>query len=270
MPDPTHRERQAGINRTTADAWSRYAPHRQRVMAMVPDGRDALLLGAGNCNDVDLRALAERFEALHLADVDGVACDAAVKRATIEARVHAVELTGLVDRLATWKETPPEPKALRSLTAEASRGVAARLPGPFDVVISAGLLSQIVLAAIETLGLEHAAFGPVSVSLVVAHLQLALGLLRPGGALVLVVDTAPRPPGFFEALPETSSLSELLAELEALRQCVPATELGFVVSALRHLAPGAAIEMSEPWLWPIAHDRTSLVYGLVCRRPAGS
>ncbi len=235
-------------------------------MAMIPAaGRELLVLGAGNANDIDLSALGERFESIHLADIGGHACQSAAEQARVETIVHELELTGLVDRLPSWKEEPPQPKVLRAITEQASREVGKRLPGPFDVVTSAGLLSQIVLSALEVLGRDHVAFGPASVSLVVAHLRLALGLLRPGGTLVLAVDTAPRPPAFFDQLGDDADLSKALVELEAIGQCIPATEVGFVVSVLKHLAPGAAVTMAEPWVWRIGQDRSSLVYGLVCQ-----
>ena len=54
-------------NAAVADAWARFAPHRARVMELLlaaAEGRTfprLALLGAGNCNDVDLKRLLERY-----------------------------------------------------------------------------------------------------------------------------------------------------------------------------------------------------------------
>ncbi|MFT5326875.1 MAG: hypothetical protein ACI8P0_004758, partial [Planctomycetaceae bacterium] len=68
-------------NEESRDAWHRYARHRERVtellLGTVSDTslecdstrtRRLCLLGAGNCNDVDLKRLAETFDEIHLVD----------------------------------------------------------------------------------------------------------------------------------------------------------------------------------------------------------
>ncbi|MEM7608594.1 MAG: hypothetical protein AAF411_24840, partial [Myxococcota bacterium] len=72
-------------NARLAGEWDRYAPHRRRVMALLAallHGKSRIaLLGAGNGNDVDLRALIERDHELHLFDLDAAALARAKARA---------------------------------------------------------------------------------------------------------------------------------------------------------------------------------------------
>ena len=79
---------QAQANRSTRDHWRYFAPHRAQIQGLIlPDvgkvrhgGRSLCVLGAGNCNDVDLKALTEAFEEVHLVDLDAPALEAAVER----------------------------------------------------------------------------------------------------------------------------------------------------------------------------------------------
>src|SRR5687767_6985847 len=65
-------------NRDVRDLWERYRGHRQRVtaeiLALAPAGAEpggrVCLLGAGNANDLELEALASRFDEIHLVDID--------------------------------------------------------------------------------------------------------------------------------------------------------------------------------------------------------
>jgi len=66
-------EQQVANNSRSASLWDIYADHRRRLTDLVVSsarGSDLVVLGAGNANDLDLAALACRFERIHLADVD--------------------------------------------------------------------------------------------------------------------------------------------------------------------------------------------------------
>lgn len=259
----------AELNRSTRACWDRYAAHRERVMRLVPRGRAIAVLGAGNCNDLDLTELAQRFDALHLVDVDTEACDAALARDGVRAEVHEADLSGVLSSLAKWKDAPPDAATMRRVPAEASAAVAQRVPGPFDVVLSSAVVSQLVWSCMECFGVEHPALRAVALTTMMAHLQIALDLTRPGGTLVLAVDTLARKPEIFAELEEKMSTSEMLVMFEQTQQCLPATECSVLSSALGHLAPSAEVALVPPWLWTVADHRTSLVYAyVVTRAPA--
>ena len=89
----------AELNRSTRGCWGRYASHRKRVMSLVPSGGSVAVLGAGNCNDIELSQLAADFDAMHLIDLDTEACTAALARDDATAEVHRADLSGVLDSL---------------------------------------------------------------------------------------------------------------------------------------------------------------------------
>src|SRR3954447_9921471 len=103
-------------NHATLARWDSFSEHRVRVtaLALEPPGQTLAVLGAGNCNDLDLAALAARFREIHLIDLD----EEAVRRArdrqpdAVKARlvVHApIDLSGAFDRLAAFRAKPATP-----------------------------------------------------------------------------------------------------------------------------------------------------------------
>src|SRR5688572_8797242 len=115
--DRAQRAEQRG-NRDVRDLWDRYRTHRERLTAEIltlavaaePGGR-LCLLGAGNANDLDLEALAGRFDEVHLVDIDPGALARASGRqsAAVRARLrlHApVDLSGLYHQLDHAARSP--------------------------------------------------------------------------------------------------------------------------------------------------------------------
>ena len=145
------------------------SPHIAQVeQLLLPDGLHSAgrlcVLGAGNCNDLDLPRLAERFAEIHLVDLDATAVTQAVKRQGMEgsAKVHIrapVDLTGIADSLATWCRAKTSQDQIDAVIRRAVDAPVA-LKGPFDVVLSPCILSQIVGYARLALGSAHALCRP--------------------------------------------------------------------------------------------------------------
>src|SRR3954452_18851336 len=111
MQDPEHPNliaaTQAKYNRSTRDHWDHFAQHRRKVCELlVPENVSAAargklcVLGAGNCNDLDLPRLLESFDQIDLVDIDPTALSTAVRRQGVESdrRVHphgGVDLTAI-------------------------------------------------------------------------------------------------------------------------------------------------------------------------------
>ena len=85
-------------NLDTQSQWERFAPHRESVMTILQQAsaESLLLLGAGNCNDVSLKVLADAFQRIQLMDCDGEALRAAADDLQMRAAVqHLQAITAL-------------------------------------------------------------------------------------------------------------------------------------------------------------------------------
>src|SRR5438105_5063893 len=74
---------QARQNRTTRNQWQLYGSHRREIEKLiVPESRGGRLcvLGAGNCNDLDLQWLIDAYREVHLVDLDPAALEGAIRR----------------------------------------------------------------------------------------------------------------------------------------------------------------------------------------------
>ncbi len=275
---PEALRRQEAQNRETADHWDLFAAHREqvtrRVLSLAPAGAERLcVLGAGNGNDLDLAALSHRFRRIDLVDWDGDALRSGLERQSPDGpaavRLHAgVDLGGIAALLDRWPRQPPRPGELDECLDAAARGCRDPI-GAVDVVLSAGLLSQLIEAVPAALGPDHPEALPLVLAVRAAHLRLMVDLLAPGGAGLLVTevvstDTCPGlevvPPGLLDA-----ALRQLLRDGNFFTGLNPFA----VAAALRaepRLADAAAqVRLSSPWLWRLSGERSYLAYALSFR-----
>src|SRR3954469_2227543 len=100
---------QALANLSALAHFGSFDEHRRRLTALalsaapVTEGT-LCVLGAGNCFDLDLSALVDRYQAVHLVDLDAAALDRTVARQEPKTRerlvLHApLDLSGLLDRI---------------------------------------------------------------------------------------------------------------------------------------------------------------------------
>lgn len=241
-------------NRESRDAWSAFTAHRARVMQLLIEaaaGRQQpalCLLGAGNCNDVDLSQLLPHYAAIRLVDCDAPALNAAVDRQGLASN-PAIVLQGNVDLLG-----PP------------MQGL-----GPFDVVASLCVLSQLVDAATQLLGNDPQS--PQTLELVRAirhrHLTLLVELLRPDGCGLLITDlvsseTVPH----LQTLPQ-SQLASVIAHCLATKNFFTGLNPAVVLDVLQRDPWFTARITVEPplgpWIWDLG-PRQYAVYALRLRR----
>src|SRR5262245_1093836 len=93
--------RVAAINHATAGNWDPFTAHRARVTSLIcalcGAGVDRLaILGAGNCNDIDLQRLLRCASKIQLLDLDGEALEHALIRQGL-GRSRRVETHGGID-----------------------------------------------------------------------------------------------------------------------------------------------------------------------------
>jgi len=266
--------KQVFSNRSVAGHEATFATHRERTTAEIASrapssGRGRLaLLGIGNANDVDLAALAPRFGELHLADVDAEAVGRAVARVPepLRARftVHApIELSGLLDRVHA---DPPGP----AMVAAAVARVAAALPGPFDVVVSCSLLTQLQLVLLQLVGDTDPSFEALRAAVSAAHVRTLATLLAPGGVALLVTDLTSSeiyPP--IDHLDPGADLGKLMADLLAGGHVIYVAHPGMLSAEIRRdpeLGRRYTIRSPVgPWLWRNGPSQTMLVYALEIR-----
>src|SRR5688572_31484235 len=104
-------DRQLSNNLASRGRWELFAEHRDHVMGqLIADsagrGGRLCLLGAGNCNDVDLRALLAHYREVHLVDLDAEALQAGAARQDAGSHpslfLHGgVDVTAMLDTLAS-------------------------------------------------------------------------------------------------------------------------------------------------------------------------
>jgi hypothetical protein len=274
--------RQAELNNETESNWSLYRAHRERVTQLTlsaishhPYAR-VCILGAGNCNDLALTEVEQRAAEIWLVDIDEAALERGLARHRMLRQPQApksarlvtkvgIDLTGLA---ATFLESPET--SMPTALERAMTGPILDIASPFDVVVSAGLLTQLLSLPIEALGKAHPQLTPLVLAVRTGHIRLMARLLRPGGHGILVTevvssDTAPALKNATEA-----ELPQLLADTIATHNFFTGMSPAGLVKVMR-TDPWLAAAITEPsssgpWRWQIAPSRAYLVIALMFRR----
>ena len=259
-----------------------YGNHRQHLtrelLRAASDSAGSLcILGAGNCNDVDLGLLVQHYREVHLVDLDAVALQRATDRLpeSERARLHChapVDLSGMLANLERWGRFQLTPEELMGHPDTAAQALTQELGGPFDVVASACVLTQMQLAVLRALGEKHRLFEAIRHTLSVTHLRTLASLSRPGGRAVFASDLVASD---HVALPPDISDADLEALFHAVVQngnAMYVAHPGVLATILRD-DPVLARDLDanpirEIWLWQQGPARTFLVYAQhFARRP---
>lgn len=191
--------RQLRLNRETLDNWRLYRSHREAVADLIcrppqPASARLCILGAGNCNDLDLARFTGRFAQVDLVDLDRQAMAKGVQRQSPPApgsiSLHGgVDLTGILKTLDTWERFRPGRESIAHCIREARAFAGLPFLGRFQVVASICLLSQLIDTVVSVTGPKAVPLGLVG-ALQQRHLRLLAELLLPGGVGHLVTDFA--------------------------------------------------------------------------------
>jgi hypothetical protein len=280
-PAPSNNEhaladRHARNNAATADYWQLYGEHRARVLALLraasAPGDRVWILGAGNANDLELDDLAAPAAAVHLVDLDAGALDRAFTRQAPATRAklvsHApVDASGLLSVLPVWRRQSPPPAQVTAHAAQAAARLARALPGPFDVVVSDCLLTQMYWSCFEALGAGPLLDAVLEAALAM-HLQAMTALARPGGVCLLLTDTVSSDSVPLQALHAAGYGQALLTVLDERGALFSGTGPRQLQAALARAGDGvdaASVGLARPWLWRVEPARTVLVYALAWR-----
>lgn len=209
-------------------------------------GGHLAVLGAGNCNDLDLPRLLAAYREVTLIDVDR------------ESLVDGVRRQGVAPGTALHLRAP----------VDVSSGKVSGIAN-VDVVASTCLLTQLIHTLVERHGPTH----PRCLELVQrersVHLRLLSQLVRPGGWVVFVSDlvssdTVPNLLGLPQA-----ELPRAMQTLVAHRNFFTGANPYALVEALRTNPELSAspdpVNLRDPWLWSLTSTRGYLVYALCYR-----
>lgn len=278
--DPVHR--QIALNRTVAKNWSLFADHRRRVTDLIRASRgDApgplYVLGAGNCNDLDLPRLATAYDEIHLVDLDLGALRAGVRRqAASGGRIHChrVDLSGVASSLRRWTVSSPSNVDIDRCLFRLEDGAERRWPGraAANVVASTGLLSQMTGMAIRTLGVDHPRAFEVALAIRDAHLSHLAQILEPNGTGVVITDiTSSGTVGSLDRV-DRSGLLALTERLADLGDVTTGTNPLGIEASLRMQPENLAVThvtRHEPWVWNLTPTKAELMVAISFRRADG-
>jgi len=267
------------MNQSTRGQWDFYANHRREIERLiVPGGRDGRIcvLGAGNCNDLDLKWLAEAYAEVHLVDIDRGALERAVVRQGVagneSVKLHApIDLTGIADLTAGWKGRKVSEAEVNAAIERRPNleSVNVRLE-KFDVVLSPCVLSQLLCGVRDLVGKDHSGWPKLKAALRARHLGDLMGLVACGGRGVLVIDLASTSaiPGLDRARDE--EVDGLMRMSVRDRKCFRGLEPSEIQAAMRDeptLRDNLGqVEISRPWIWHLGFGKAFLVYGMTMVR----
>ena len=269
-------------NAETNDLLESFAGHREKVMQLVSatvaqlsqNGgtcSSAVLLGSGNCLDVDLPALADMFSKIHLVDLDESASKAAVEASGVspdQISIHAPEDIAEPLLSLTSRDFRPEEEnkehCIKVLQALSSENGLADIPEA-DVVVSQCVFTQLIDALSRIIDKDHPAFANTLKALRIGHLRRLVSMLRPGGVAIFVTDlvSSDTAPGLRTTTDE--SLGDTIKELVNQRNFFSGTNPSMVLNDLNVLSrlPSGpeTVHTIDPWLWDVGQRRYA-VYAL--------
>ena len=268
----------ASINGRFPDNWQRYASHRRQLMQLVEGagfGGKLAVFGAGNAADLELDWLVQRFDEVHLVDLDEQALARACVRHAVSKPerliVHGgVDLSGLLQHLDDWGDAFPEPQLLARAALEATGELVKKL-GRFDVTLSTCVLSQLALPFRRTWVASRTSWAHLTSVIMSIHLGTLVGSTERAGALACDVQTSQRTPALDDYRERPAAdLDAFVREQVRLGALALHPDPNSLLGWFR--APGLAAAVAEarvlpPWLWDLGEVR-QLVYGLGFRRAA--
>ncbi|EAQ77369.1 class I SAM-dependent methyltransferase [Blastopirellula marina] len=239
-------------NLDSAGDWKRYASHRRHTTRLILDAAPAkssrlCLLGAGNCNDIELTALSRTFREIHLVDLDKDAVEQGLKR----------QFSGLQGKIIIHAPVDlDDPDAISLLSSI----------GVFDVVASICVLSQLIDAIPhQEMSKEEAL--PQIQQIRKRHFGLLSHLAGTDGSIVLAHEAVSSDSEPKVATSDDHLLGPLLVELAIQQRLFMGLNPAVIAGELLHLAPTHDLTTTPPWSWDFG-PRCYVVCGHALKRQA--
>ena len=270
-------------NEASADRWELAEQHRRRVTELVLNlcelsSPTLCVLGAGNCNDVDLKTLRQKFVGIDLVDIDAAALEQGVERQgcvhdSAIRRVGGCDITGIWPELADCAEKQPaNDDQVAELVDRAVDWPGLGERGTYSVVVSLCVLSQLIDGVVRSVGESHPRFFELVAAVRLRHLRLLEELLAASGTGLLITDfvssdTAPQLPNLTgNELSQT--LLKMIEEQNFFSGLNPFRVQAVLAEDDQLRGSISSIRCAEPWLWNFGPRH----YGVaaICFRKDGS
>jgi len=266
------KQQQSGINQKSVDNWDYFASHRAKVTEIVSAAAEELtlggnlptcgFLGAGNGNDLDLTVLAQRFSSIHLFDIDENALGRIKTRYQDQSEVLSrlvfedpVDVSSVFQQLNHCRNQTGDcnPRKLYESANKVSLEGTSLHERKFDVVVSACLLSQLILAVVETFDDNDKTQTPILLAVRDGHLRLLVRLTKAPGRTILITDFVSS-----DTLPQLAQADDDQKLLAAARTAIDdrnfftGTNPWAITAKLSsQLQPSDrdSLKVSPPWRW---------------------
>lgn len=264
-------------NLKSRDFWDAYAPHReiitQQILSALPNNSGTVcLLGAGNCNDVDLPQIAATYQRIHLVDLDGEALTHAIESAPEATKpkltIHpSIDTTGIAVELAKWIDSQPSAEAYRAAIQAASTAKLNLSPERFDVVVSCCLLSQLIDSLVLTGVPQDALFLELLLAIRDRHIDQVWESTKPGGTSIVVSDFIST-----VALPQleqwtAAQLAQAFPQLIERRNFFTGLNPVVLRNKLAEKEPSIEPTVEGPWIWSVGRRKFGVCSVTARHRP---
>ena len=265
--------RQVRFNRASSNRWDAVEPHRRCVTGLIlsacrPGAQRLCVLGAGNCNDLDLQELSQAYEETRLVDLDAHALEEACQRQSVAASAQVVphrgtDLSGIAARLTALCRPGVTQGETDELLRLAANPPELELGGPFDVVASTCLLTQLMNSAVDAMGDDHPKLPELLATIRRTHIRLLARTVKAGGTGLLITDVASSDACSRITTAPDSELAGLESSLAANGQYFLGVEPALIEEQLKtdvYLVSRIRKTIrTPPWRWRITSRRTYLI-----------
>jgi hypothetical protein len=186
-------------NQESRNKWDLYQSHREKITALLiskSKSKDDKLciLGAGNCNDLNLNVLTKYFREIHLVDIDEQAIYDGILRQELgnsdNIYVHgSIDLTGSLPYLRELKQDKKHATMeVKDFIQKTILPLNLDINEPFGVVASLCTLTQLISTVVDALGDDHTYFSDFILKIRNHHLNQLVNLVEPEGWGFLITD----------------------------------------------------------------------------------
>ena len=234
------------------------------------------IMGAGNCQDIDLAALANLFVEIRLVDIDAEAVNIVVSNcnAVVASRICVVAPVDIAAPLLTDFAASKDCSESGTAFVAALEAVAFGNQIPMsDVVVSTCLLSQLLDTASQIVSPDAAEFVPFIQAIRRGHLARLLESTAAGGRTILITDLVSS-----DTVPELSHTSphdmpklmfECLQSRNFFSGLSPAVVQNDLQTIPALMSRCQSYQILPPWLWQLG-ERSFGVYAVDMVRSEGS